>query len=96
MLPHGLPHGDRLIMQCVGPFTLPTADSEAVEVTLPESLMVAKMAARSLLERRLLQLPLSTRRVYEEMMQRLAGDVGALSSGHGQSSDVVSFGPAMR
>ena len=96
ILPPGLPHGDRLIMQCVGPFTLPTADSEAVEVTLPESLMVSKMAARSLLERRLLQLPLSTRRVYEEMMQRLAGDVGALSSGHGQSSDVVSFGPAMR
>ena len=96
ILPPGLPHGDRLIMQCVGPFTLPTADSEAVEVTLPESLMVAKMAARSLLERRLLQLPMSTRRVYEEMMQRLASDVGALSSGHGQSSDVVSFGPAMR
>ena len=96
MLPPGLPHGDRLIMQCVGPFTLPTADSEAVEVTLPESLMVAKMAARSLLERRLLQLPLSTRRVYEEMMQRLGSDVAGLSSGHGQSSDVVSFGPAMR
>ena len=95
ILPPGIPHGSRLIMQCVGPFTLPTADSEAVEVTLPESLMLAKMAARSLLERRLLQLPMSTRRVYEEMMQRLAGDVGALSSGHGQSSDVVSFGPAM-
>ena len=95
ILPSGLPHGERVIMQCVGPFTLPTADTEAVEVTLPESLMLAKMAARSLLERRLLQLPLSTRRVYEEMMQRLAGDVGALSSGHGQSSDVVSFGPAM-
>jgi len=95
VLPPGLPHGERMLMQCVGPFTLPTADTEAVEVTLPESLMLAKMAARSLLERRLLQLPLSTRRVYEEMMQRLAGDVGALSSGHGQSSDVVSFGPAM-
>ena len=95
VLPSGLPHGERMLMQCVGPFTLPTADTEAVEVTLPESLMLAKMAARSLLERRLLQLPLSTRRVYEEMMQRLAGDVGALSSGHGQSSDVVSFGPAM-
>ena len=95
VLPPGLPHGERMLTQCVGPFTLPTADTEAVEVTLPESLMLAKMAARSLLERRLLQLPLSTRRVYEEMMQRLAGDVGALSSGHGQSSDVVSFGPAM-
>jgi hypothetical protein len=96
ILPSGLPHGERMLMQCVGPFTLPTSDTETVEVTLPESLMLAKMAARSLLERRLLQLPLSTRRVYEEMMQRLAGDVGALSSGHGQSSDVVSFGPAMR
>ena len=96
ILPLGLPHGDRMLMQCTGPFTLPTADSEAVEVTLPESLMLAKMAARSLLERRLLQLPMSTRRVYEDMMQRLASDVGALSSGHGQSSDVVSFGPAMR
>jgi len=85
-----------MLMQCVGPFTLPTSDTESIEVTLPESLMLAKMAARSLLERRLLQLPLSTRRVYEEMMQRLAGDVGALASGHGQSSDVVSFGPAMR
>ena len=96
ILPSGLPHGDRMLMQCTGPFTLPTADSEAVEVTLPESLMLAKMAARSLLERRLLQLPLSTRRVYEDMMQRLASDVGALSSGHGQSSDVISFGPVMR
>jgi len=96
ILPLGLPHGDRMLMQCTGPFTLPTSDQEAVEVTLPESLMLAKMAARSLLERRLLQLPLSTRRVYEDMMQRLASDVGALSSGHGQSSDVVSFGPAMR
>ena len=96
ILPSGLPHGDRMLMQCTGPFTLPTADSEAVEVTLPESLMLAKMAARSLLERRLLQLPMSTRRVYEDMMQRLASDVGALSSGHGQSSDVVSFGPVMR
>ena len=96
ILPLGLPHGDRMLMQCTGPFTLPTADSEAVEVTLPESLMLAKMAARSLLERRLLQLPMSTRRVYEDMMQRLASDVGALSSGHGQSSDVVSFGPVMR
>ena len=95
ILPLGLPHGDRMLMQCTGPFTLPTSDQEAVEVTLPESLMLAKMAARSLLERRLLQLPLSTRRVYEDMMQRLASDVGALSSGHGQSSDVVSFGPAM-
>ena len=95
ILPLGLHQGDRMLMQCTGPFTLPTSDQEAVEVTLPESLMLAKMAARSLLERRLLQLPLSTRRVYEEMMQRLAGDVGALSSGHGQSSDVVSFGPAM-
>ena len=85
-----------MLMQCTGPFTLPTADSAAVEVTLPESLMLAKMAARSLLERRLLQLPLSTRRVYEDMMQRLASDVGALSSGHGQSSDVISFGPVMR
>ncbi len=96
ILPLGLPHGERMLMQCTGPFTLPTADSEAVEVTLPESLMLAKMAARSLLERRLLQLPLSTRRVYEDMMQRLASDVGALSSGHGQSSDVISFGPVMR
>jgi hypothetical protein len=95
ILPIGLPQGDRMLMQCTGPFTLPTSDQESVEVTLPESLMLAKMAARSLLERRLLQLPLSTRRVYEDMMQRLAGDVGALSSGHGQSSDVVSFGPAM-
>jgi hypothetical protein len=96
ILPQGLPHGDRMLMQCTGPFTLPTADSEAVEVTLPESLMLAKMAARSLLERRLLQLPMSTRRVYEDMMARLASDVGALSSGHGQSSDVISFGPVMR
>ena len=96
ILPLGLHQGDRMLMQCTGPFTLPTSDQEAVEVTLPESLMLAKMAARSLLERRLLQLPLSTRRVYEDMMQRLASDVGALSSGHGQSSDVVSFGPAMR
>jgi len=98
ILPSGLPHGDRMLMQCTGPFTLPTptADTEAVEVTLPESLMLAKMAARSLLERRLLQLPMSTRRVYEDMMQRLASDVGALSSGHGQSSDVISFGPVMR
>ena len=83
-------------MQCTGPLTQPTSDQEAVEVTLPESLMLAKMAARSLLERRLLQLPLSTRRVYEDMMQRLASDVAALSSGHGQSSDVISFGPVMR
>ena len=96
ILPQGLPQGDRMLMQCAGPFTLPTSDQEAVEVTLPESLMLAKMAARSLLERRLLQLPMSTRKVYEEMMARLAGDVGNLSSGHGQSSDVVSFGPAMR
>jgi hypothetical protein len=96
ILPQGLPQGDRMLMQCTGPFTLPTSDQEAVEVTLPESLMLAKMAARSLLERRLLQLPLSTRRVYEDMMQRLASDVGALSSGHGQSSDVISFGPVMR
>jgi hypothetical protein len=94
-LPRNVAPGSRLRMQCTGPFTLPDSETEDMEVTLPESLMVAKMAAKILLERRMLSVPQSTRRLYQELMGQLVGDVVALSSGHGQSSDVVSFGPAV-
>jgi hypothetical protein len=94
-LPPGLPDGARLRIMAEGPFTLLDGETETMEVTLPESELVAKVAAKSLLERQLLSVNLSTRKKYIERMGFLERDIDILSGGHGQSSDVATFGPMM-
>ena len=95
ILPPGMPHGARLRIMASGPFTLLDAETETMEVTLPESELVAKAAAKALLERQLLSVNLSTRKKYIERMALLERDIDILSDGHGQAANVATFGPLM-
>jgi len=95
VLPPGMPHGARLRIMASGPFTLLDAETETMEVTLPESELVAKAAAKALLERQLLSVNLSTRKKYIERMALLERDIDILSDGHGQAANVATFGPLM-
>jgi hypothetical protein len=95
ILPSGLPHGARLRIMAEGPFTLLDAETETMEVTLPESELVAKAAAKALLERQLLSVNLSTRKMYIERIMLLERDIDILSDGHGQAANVATFGPMM-
>ena len=95
ILPPGMPSGARLRIMAEGPFTLLDAETETMEVTLPESELVAKSAAKALLERQLLSVNLSTRKKYIERMALLERDIDILSDGHGQASNVATFGPLM-
>ena len=95
ILPPGMPNGARLRIMAEGPFTLLDAETETMEVTLPESELVAKSAAKALLERQLLNVNLSTRKKYIERMMLLERDIDILSDGHGQAANVATFGPMM-
>ena len=95
ILPPGMPDGARLRIMASGPFTLLDAETETMEVTLPESELVAKAAAKALLERQLLSVNLSTRKKYIERMALLERDIDILSDGHGQAANVATFGPMM-
>jgi len=95
ILPPGMPSGARLRIMAEGPFTLLDAETETMEVTLPESELVAKSAAKALLERQLLSVNLSTRKMYLERMMLLERDIDILSDGHGQAANVATFGPMM-
>jgi len=95
ILPPDMPHGARLRIMASGPFTLLDAETETMEVTLPESELVAKAAAKALLERQLLSVNLSTRKKYIERMALLERDIDILSDGHGQAAIVATFGPLM-
>jgi hypothetical protein len=95
ILPPGMPHGARLRIMAEGPFTLLDGETETMEVTLPESELVAKAAAKSLLERQLLSVNLSTRKKYLERVSLLERDIDILSDGHGQAANVATFGPMM-
>ena len=95
ILPPGMPNGARLRIMAEGPFTLLDAETETMEVTLPERELVAKSAAKALLERQLLNVNLSTRKKYIERMMLLERDIDVLSDGHGQAANVATFGPMM-
>ena len=56
---------------------------------------MAKAAAKSLLERQLLTVNLSTRKKYLERVMLLERDIDILSDGHGQAANVATFGPMM-
>lgn len=75
-------HLKRLWMPCSAPLSLPTADTDVVEVDLPEDLLLAKMAALKLIEK---MTGSPDRNRMEEVEIRLRRDVEELSKGKGAS-----------
>tara|TARA_Y100000034_G_C6797475_1_gene357564 strand:+ start:620 stop:982 length:363 start_codon:yes stop_codon:yes gene_type:complete len=86
---HKPPAGRAMWILGDGPFKLPTADSDVVELNQMESLLVAKAAAIILLERNLYM----GDRFWADRLARLGRDVESLARGHGSGSEAVSLGP---
>lgn len=70
----------RMVVEGSGPYTLPSADTDSVEVTQQESLLVAKSAALKLLERRMITLPQSMQPVVADQVSRLTRDINRLAA----------------
>lgn len=72
--------GYRLWMPGRAPLTLPTADGNNIEINQPEDLLIAKMAARRLIEQDLNQSTPAERASQEPVLFRLGSDILALSN----------------
>jgi hypothetical protein len=71
--------GRRLWMPSTGPYTIPSADTGIVELEQPEDLLIAKMAALSLLERQQASQSRAWQEKIQNVMGRLQRDITALS-----------------
>ena len=76
------------------PLTLPSADSESIEVTRIDSLLICKMAAAKLLLKDMLHGPSTFRQRASERAAMLMQEVRQLSEGRGASaSDTAPLAP---
>lgn len=89
------PAGARLWLPTSAPFTLPTADADNVELTLQDSLAVAKMVAARLVEKDAWSGPTTYRARATEFINRLRAEAAELFTGKGATAaDSVPLGPS--
>ncbi len=81
-----LPSLSRLVMHCTGPLTKPSTDSGVTEIRTDIDLnLLAKMAARILLQRRKNKAPSSLQALISSRLIDLNGEITRLSNGKGAS-----------
>jgi hypothetical protein len=74
-----VPAGHRMEVRSTASLTIPSADTDIVEVTQTESLMLAKFAAANLLEDKARVAPVQMRRQIETDIGELRGEMNDLS-----------------
>lgn len=85
--------GVRLWGMCETPLSLPAADTDNIEVSQYESLLIAKHTALNLASRRLATLRGQALLQYSTLVARLRGEVEELEKGLGGGSGAASLGP---
>ena len=81
-----LPSRARLVMKCTGPLTKPSTDSDITEIRTDSDLrLLAKIAARILLQRRINGAPSSLQPLIRDRLTALNDEIRRFSQGKGNS-----------